>query len=188
MPHFKHLSIRLNIILLVSVLVLLSGGLLITLSYRGTSQAVFQMAEQLMEKHREAIVSDLMHRVGKAESTLNVYRDMEEAGVFENLSMIDLKLYFTKALENNPGYSNFYFGDEKGTFVMAKRMPDGSLSFRFLYHQGGAIHSSWFHKHPQWKDQFPESETLSKETGYDPRKRPWYQAARKENKAAWTDV
>ena len=188
MPRPRRLSIRLNIILLVSVLVLLSGGLLITLSYRGMGRAVFQMAGQLMEKHREAIVNDLMHRVGKAQSTLDVYRDMEEAGVFQSLSMIDFKLYFTKALENNPEYTNFYFGDEKGTFVMAKRMPDGTLSFRFLFHQGGAIQSSWFHKNPQWKDQFPESETLSEETGYDPRKRPWYQAARAGRKAVWTDV
>ncbi|BBD08249.1 adenylate/guanylate cyclase domain-containing protein [Desulfovibrio ferrophilus] len=182
------LSFRVNILILMVSLILLCGGVVTVVAYSGGKKSVQFMAEQLIAKHKDGIVVNALQYVQKAEGTLSVYQDMEAAGVFQNLSIVDRKLYFTKALRNSPEFSNFYYGDENGTFLMAKRMPDNSLSFCFLFRDEINAYSSWFHEEAKWGVKYPTDQTIIEAKAFDPRDRPWYLDSVMKGSITWSDL
>jgi PAS domain S-box-containing protein len=94
---------------------------------------------------------------------------------------------FESVLRANPEFSMLYFADTAGNLVMSLRMPDGTFSRRFVSRGADAVRVRYVHANPDWKEKYPDTaDSLDK--GYDPRKRPWYQAALKSGGVAWTEV
>jgi len=98
----------------------------------------------------------------------------------DNLSRLETLMYHT--LSSSKSIEILNFGLEDGSFIMLKRISDGSLHTK-LIQNGKRI----------WHIRKPGSEKVIKIkpiTGrkYDPRVRPWYQGAKKNNSPFWTDV
>ena len=75
-------------------------------------------------------------------------------------------------------------GTPRGEFVMPKQMPDGSIDTKLIERDGSSPTVRWIRRDPQGVKQRVEPTPFE---GYDPRQRPWYQGALKNEGLYWTD-
>lgn len=94
---------------------------------------------------------------------------------------------FKELLKENPAFVMVYFSDTEGNMIMGRRMPDHSLSKRYVTREGEWIRTKYVHENKEYNAIYPGS-LESPETGYDPRSREWYKMAEKEKKLIWTNV
>jgi adenylate cyclase len=95
--------------------------------------------------------------------------------------------YYQELLQNNAEFKAVYSGDTAGNLVMARRMPDGSLSRRYVRRQADGVHILWKHSNIAYYSEFSDTvEPL--DTGYDPRERLWYKDAVEKKGLVWSEV
>jgi adenylate cyclase len=95
--------------------------------------------------------------------------------------------YYQELLQNNAEFKAVYSGDTAGNLVMARRMPDGSLSRRYVRRQADGVHITWKHSNIAYYSEF--SDTVEPpDTGYDPRNRLWYKDAVEKKGLVWSEV
>src|SRR4030095_15165874 len=84
--------------------------------------------------------------------------------------------YYQELLQNNAEFKAVYSGDIAGNLVMARRMPDGSLSRRYVRRQADGVHITWKHDNIAYYSEFSDTvEPL--DIGYDPSRRRRYKHA-----------
>ncbi len=94
---------------------------------------------------------------------------------------------FRKEIKKNKEFVMVYYADTIGNLVMAKRMPDSSISNRFVKRDEKEVKLIYKHKNKAYNKTFPNKiDSLSE--GYDPRKRIWYKKAVHKKNMIWTDV
>jgi len=120
--------------------------------------------------------------------------DPDETGL---LSVIDKELldeYGVHLLRAFPQISMANIGDERGNFMMPKKLPDGLIKTKFI--DKTAIPEptvTWIYRDENdvvLRDETdPETDPQDKKSkAYDARTRPWYTGAKKEGGSYWTDV
>jgi len=181
-PHARALSYRAGLMIWISLLVLAIGLVLSGLAFRearvaGTAAALTRFQE----------VSD--HAVTKTREF--VLRAVPIAQAVGNLSGLGLatgdpdKLarQLTAVLRAHPGVTWVSFSDEAGAFVGAYRTPDGALRVnQSRIQQNGRTLMLEFDVLPDdsWRPYRREDDS-----GYDPRKRPFYARAKSAGRLVW---
>ncbi len=186
---FKKTTISLKTTL-TSLIVLVILFLMVNIlyfAYQGNKFASFKLTEKLMYQIFATTVENLNSYFETSTMSLNDLEFTLKENKFDLQNNSDEFLsYLRKILIINPIITGAYYGDEWGDFYMAKRMPDGSISYRLIKRTRDTVNTRWLHANPSFSKDFPNSK-LSIEKGYDPRKRPWYKAAQKAKKKVWTD-
>jgi adenylate cyclase len=95
--------------------------------------------------------------------------------------------YYQELLQNNAEFKAVYSGDTAGNLVMARRMPDGSLSQRYVRRQADGVHITWKHDNIAYYSEFSDT-VESLDTAYDPRQRLWYKDAVEKKGLVWSEV
>lgn len=72
-----------------------------------------------------------------------------------------------------------------GSFVMPKKMPDGSIDTKIIDFRGQTPGVRWIRRNPA--DQVEQIEEAEYQ-GYDPRVRPWYKGAVDRDGLFWTEI
>jgi sigma-B regulation protein RsbU (phosphoserine phosphatase) len=85
-------------------------------------------------------------------------------------------------LDANPGFTWISFGDEAGTFTGVYRLPDGRLRVNQSRIEDGKTRLVEHDVRADLSWKFFRSEA---DSGYDPRKRPFYERARGEKRPVW---
>ena len=80
-----------------------------------------------------------------------------------------------------------YFADTNGNLIMGRRMPDGSLSKRYITRTKSSVITTYVHSNKEYIPMYPNA-VEGFETGYDPRARGWYKLAVEKKTLVWTDV
>jgi class 3 adenylate cyclase len=90
-----------------------------------------------------------------------------------------------RILERYPQIVAFNVGDPTGSFLMVKRMPDGSLHTKTIQRSSDDTRVSWFRRDTAGNIIQVEHST---DDPFDPRVRPWFIGALEANDIYWSDV
>jgi adenylate cyclase len=183
-----HLSISRSLILLNTVLIVMTGLTVMFFSFTATKASIHSVADNLLGEILKSVLTKTQtyllpaERAARSVSWLLWNRRLDVDTGRETL--LD---YYQELLQNNAEFKAVYSGDTAGNLVMARRMPDGSLSRRYVRRQIEGVHITWKHSNIAYYSEFSDTvEPL--DTGYDPRERLWYKDAVEKKGLVWSEV
>jgi adenylate cyclase len=183
-----HLSISRSLILLNTVLIVMTGLTVMFFSFTATKSSIHSVADNLLGEISKSVLTKTQtyllpaERAARSVSWLLWNRRLDADTGLETL--LD---YYQELLQNNAEFRAVYSGDTSGNLVMARRMPDGSLSRRYVRRQADGVHITWKHSNIAYYSEFSDMvEPL--DTAYDPRKRNWYKDAVEKKGLVWSEV
>ncbi|MCK5685607.1 SpoIIE family protein phosphatase [bacterium] len=153
-------------------------------TYKNNSNAVLSLSDDLMGKVTEIVVFKTGNYMEPAATVTRFTASIPsilENGIIGN---DDLENYSIKVLKYYKQYAMFNFGDEKGNFVMLKKMNDGTIATKIINRNNDPVTVTWKYRNVVGK--VIKNEVLPYDN-YDPRLRPWYIGAKKTGDAYWTD-
>lgn len=176
--------ISVSIVTLISTLIIFTGLIVTGVNYFGSKQSLYLLADDLMEEISFSVLSKTLAYMAPSERNTYLIKYFIENNYGDEELLLD---HFEELLKNNLEFNMVYFGDENGNLFMKKRMADNTYSNKFITRKKNFIEVIWEHEDPRHYEEFGnEAEPL--ETGYDPRKRIWYEDAKKEDGLIWTEV
>jgi adenylate cyclase len=183
-----HLSISRSLILLNTVLIVMTGLTVMFFSFTATKSSIHSVADNLLGEISKSVLTKTeayflpAERAARSVSWLLWNRRLDADTGLETL--LD---YYQELLQNNAEFRAVYSGDTAGNLVMSRRMPDGSLSRRYVRRQADDVHITWKHSNIAYYSEFSDTvEPL--DTAYDPRKRLWYKDAVEKKGLVWSEV
>lgn len=171
----------------VIVLVSLGVAFVVWASQRTTSRLVRERSDAFMEHVAERTRSVALDYLGEGASSLEAISELVRRGQLD-LRSDDLVNQFRTHMLAHPQLEMFNLGSPDGSFLMVKRMPDGTLSTKRVIREGATATSTWTHENPDWAsvEAFADV-TEPAETAYDPRVRPWYRKAMELGTLTWAE-
>ncbi len=97
----------------------------------------------------------------------------------------ELETYAIRTVRSYPQFAMVNIGDERGNFLMPKKLPDGTVATKIINRTGSPPSVVW--KYRDAAGRVVRSKT-SAEIDYDPRGRAWYTGAKKAGDGYWTDT
>jgi sigma-B regulation protein RsbU (phosphoserine phosphatase) len=181
-PGRRGASYRRILVLWFSLLVLAFGLALSALVFHGARSSTTPLAHALFQEVSDHAVTKTRDFLGRAEPVLRALGNLSGLGLATD-DPDRLSRQLTAVLKANPGVSWVSFSDEAGSFVGAYRAPDGALR----------VNQS--HIGPDGRTAMVEHEVLpdgawrlfrkEADSGYDPRRRPFYQRAKAAGRLVW---
>ena len=177
---FRQLRLRW---LVVPLVLQVAGAVGLTgwLSFRNGERAVNDLADRLSEEIAAKVEQHVQGYLGTSELFLRIDAASVKTG---NLNLDDfpsLERYFWHQVQITPAVSTLYYGSEQGNFLQVERSEDRmTVSVRTP------------ETAPNWRiyalDAQGRRDRFLSTRPYDPRKRPWYQAAAKRQGLAWSPI
>jgi adenylate cyclase len=183
----KRYPLRVAISTLVSGLILASAVSIVGLLYFGIKRALVQTSYEMMGQIIYALGDKLNQRLVRVERLNALIGKLLDSGTLDLRHSEEFVDFLRDTASTNPSIRLIDCGLPSGDKYQALRMADGSVSLRLVRRTGRAVVSTWRHQNPTYAAEYPDTvESLA--TGYDPRQRPWYQAAQQAGKRVWTDL
>ncbi len=161
---------------------------LIILSSSLTSRSVLsQHAHTIMKNIASYTIDKSQNHLIPARKAARLTLGLSRNDIVSSENPNSMVTYFYEQLYLHPQFSGIYFANTKGEFTMASRynkLQQGGYYTKIIRHQGGDRIVEQIFKTSTGnliRHQFDPTDT------YDPRKRPWFQKARKEERLIWTD-
>jgi len=177
-----------GIILVNTLLIMITGFTIIFFSWMSSQGSASSLAASLMQEMGESVKNKIVMFFSPSERAAREIGYLVHSQVLDPVKRQDETLeYFKELLKVNPEFKMVYFADTKGNLIMNRRMPDGSFTRRFVNRNDDHIKISWEHENASYYGTFANT-TEALDSGYDPRKRPWYIDASKNRELTWTKV
>lgn len=170
----------------------LFGGLLIATvlsvifyTYSTTSRMVLLLSDDIMEKTTDAVIDRTTQFLQPPARLAEFSAKLAARGIVPFSDQDRLEGYAIQLMQAVPHIAMINIGDEAGNFLMLKRQPDGTIATKRIDRTVSPPLTTWtFRNH---KQEVVKIQTSTTDT-YDPRTRPWYQAAKKSGGLSWTDI
>ncbi len=183
------IRIRDALVLINTLLIVATAVIIININSRGTQDSVYSISDKLVTEILNSVVNKIeayytpaeqsVHDIGFHywnESTFH-FRENKEAAIN----------YFLETLQTHREFVMVYFADTDGNLIMGRRMPDGTLSKRYISRTENSVKTQYVHENKEYNASYPNTvENIDK--GYDPRTRGWYKEAIAKRGLVWTDV
>jgi adenylate cyclase len=183
----KRFTLRVTISTLVSALILVSAVSIIITLYVGTKRVLYQTTFETMGQISQAVDDKLTQRLFRVERLNTLIAHLVRSRTLVPADEDRFTDFLVETVDANPSITLIDCGLPNGDKFQALRMPDGTVSKRLVHRTPKGVVSTWRHQNPAYgATQKDYVEDLA--TGYDPRTRPWYQAAVKAGKRVWTDI
>jgi len=181
----KRRPLRLDILTAFTVLLVITVLVIIFYAHHRNSKAILALSDAMIEQTREIVIKEGMLFL-KPASTLvrlssiigpNFYSALPDSEAFES--------YAIEILREFPQIAMVNIADEKGNFLMPKRMPDGTIATKIINRNDTPAAVTW-----KYRNILGEVIKIEKndDVNYDPRVRPWYEEAKKTGGTCWTDL
>ncbi|MBW1786994.1 MAG: Cache 3/Cache 2 fusion domain-containing protein [Deltaproteobacteria bacterium] len=175
----------------VDILTTFSGLLIITVlaiilyAYHENAKAVLNISEDLIQKVERIVIrrtsdflepaADMAELIARRASKFGF--DLPGNPALEALAISIMHAY--------PQLRMINMADNKGNFLMPKRMPDGTVATKMIDRSGDVPFVTW-----KYRDTRGEvlATHRSNEVKYDHRSRPWYKKAVETKTTRWTDA
>lgn len=182
-------KIRDALILVNTLLIVATAAVIITINSTGTKASVYSISNNLVMEILNSVVNKIQvyfHPAEKAVRDIGFHYWNADSGDFADNRELAVE-YFIETLRTNSEFVMVYFADTEGNLVMGRRMPDGTLSRRYVTRTSDSVVTTFVHENKEYNPAYPNAvDTLEK--GYDPRSRGWYQKAVQMKTLVWTDV
>ena len=181
----KNRPLRVDILTAFVGLLMTTVLIILLFSYYANSKAVLSLSEDLMNQTRGMVINETTYFLESAAAISELSSHiapgtglfLPKNDKFESYSVDVIKAY--------PRFQMMYIADEKGNFLMAKRMPDGTIATKLIDRNATPATVIWKYRN-KLGDQAAMSQ--SHEVSYDPRLRTWYKGAKEANRTFWTDI
>lgn len=182
------LSISSSLITLNTVLIVMTGLTVMFFSFKATKSSIYTVADHLLSEISKSVLTKTQEYLMPAERAVrSVAWLLWNRRLDADAGLETLLDYFQELLRNNSELKMVYTADTSGNLFMARRMPDGSLSRRYVRRQADGVHIAWKHDNIAYFSEFRDT-VQSVETGYDPRQRDWYKNALEKKGLVWSEV
>ncbi|MGP1384089.1 MAG: response regulator [Thainema sp.] len=154
------------------------------LSFRHGQQAVNDLAVNLSREVTDRIEQQIQSDLDRRQQLLAITAATIESGDLSVTDQEQLRHYFWHQLAIAPLISSIYYGSETGDFVGVQRRSDSNEEI-LLWQRTEATAPI---RETYSADSTGEPIARIDETEYDPRSRPWYQAAKRDREATWSPI
>ena len=183
------LKIRHALVIFNSLSIILTAVVIILLYMKSTRFSVYQICEKYMNEVLNSVKNSSESFFGSVESqnrdiAVHYWRNELMTAMEDEDTAFD---YFRQIAQENEDLEMVYFADPSGGMVMARRMPDGTISKRVVKNDGEYVYEDFYHVNQMYNSTFPSSVKPDAE-GYNPTRRAWYKAAIERKDISWTDV
>lgn len=178
------LKFRLNSVLVVPFIIpiVASTALVGWLSFRNGQQAISELANQLNQEIGSRIEEHVLNYLNKSQNNLLL---TEAAIKSNNLKLSDfegLRRYFWQVVHKGDLEAYLSYGNEQGEFVGVEYKKHGTVQLKMRTLDTEPIRKTYL------LDDKGNPQKFLTQAEYDPRTRPWYEAAKKANKPTWSEV
>lgn len=178
-------SLRLVMTIPYVVLTLALAATVAALSYHAGRQAVSSLSSKLLEDMSRRIGQAIgLHLVGSRVALEAVAPEDGHASSSGRAGLEAFKPLLWTATNLHPDPNNYvYFGGAEGQFIGVYRHQNRTSELR-IKHEAGEPRRIFEFTHPDAPARLVSTETSI----YDPRRRPWYEAALRARGPAWTPI
>ncbi|MEM6610760.1 MAG: diguanylate cyclase [Cyanobacteria bacterium P01_C01_bin.72] len=180
MIRFPNLSLRQILIASLMTQVLVAVGLTGYFSWRNGQKTVEALALRLSREATSHTEKHVAHYLDTPTTFLKLNRVLASSQRLDLSDLQDLQDSFWQQTQINPQINTLYFGNEMGDFVEIEMKDPPKLVVR------DAKTAPYWHIYGL-DERGNKTELISKKE-YDPRQRPWYQAAKKQQDLVWSPV
>jgi phosphoserine phosphatase RsbU/P len=176
------LTFRTKLLLSMCAIVLLTGIILIAVAYHASRKNTNILVDSLFREVSAHTVSQTKDFVLRAAPVAQSLAQLADHGLdIDDLDKLAPQLL--AFLKSTPDMSWVLYGNESGDYVGATRLTDGRFHIEQTHMIDGKTHLTEYEVQPDggWKI-FRQDDN----SGYDPRKRPFYILAKQKGKLAWT--
>jgi len=152
-------------------------------SYRNGQKAVNDLANQLHEEISSRIELDLRTHLNTAHIMNETNRNAVTQEFISLKDFTSLKRFFLGQLHAFHTIDYVAWGSEQGEYIGIKRLKNQQFNLEIVQ----TSTQDWFHIY-RLTETGERGKLLEKLPNYDPRRRPWYQAATKSKTAIWTPI
>ncbi|MDJ1169279.1 adenylate/guanylate cyclase domain-containing protein [Roseofilum sp. BLCC_M154] len=156
-------------------------GLIGYLSFRNGQKSVNQLATRLSGE----VTHRIQEHLKRFADTPHLFLKMNEAAIasqrFDPDNFDQVIPYFWQQVQIHPWVRSLYYGNTQGDFIMVNRDPTPRVYRRDL---NSAPNRNIYHLDAQGNP----TNQLIRSAEYDPRTRPWYQAAVQAKTATWSPI
>jgi adenylate cyclase len=182
------LSISSSFILLNTFLIVMTGLTVMFFSFTVTKSSIYTVADNLLSEIAKSVLTKTQTYLLPAErAARSVSWPQWHHRLDTDTGLETLLDYYQELLQNNAEFKMVYSADTSGNLVIARRMPDGSLSRRYVRRQADGVHMTWKHSNIAYYSEFKDTDEPL-ETAYDPRQRNWYKDAVEKKGLVWSEV
>lgn len=143
------------------------------------------LSENLLESMDRRIATQVHDYLAPASEMVQLVAEILEEPSFGIDKRSELEALTFQILRAYPQLTTFSAATPKGEFLMVKKMPDGAIDTKNIEVSEAGRRVYWIHRDRQQKIV---GEEKSDDDPYDPRVRPWYLGAVKNNGLFWTDI
>jgi len=181
----KSRPLRVDILTALVGLLVLSVVTIILYSYYSNTKATLSLSKELMARVEEMVASKVTSFLEPAERISTLMSHVAFTTGYSLPENDTLELFAIQSIEDFPHLSMVSMADEKGNFLMPKRMPDGTIATKSINRNSAQPIVMW-----KYRDLSGNVVGIRKsgEIDYDPRVRPWYEGAKQKMGTYWTDV
>ncbi|MDJ1180198.1 adenylate/guanylate cyclase domain-containing protein [Roseofilum sp. BLCC_M91] len=180
--YLKRLPLRLVLVVPFVVQICATVGVVGYLSYRAGQEAVQDLADQLMTEIGDRVEGDLLHRL-KEPHQINQSNAQD---IRLNILDLDFPQLLEKRFWNqsqvHESVTFIYFGTPEGGIILSGQGDDGQSIIRVTEN----LVSGDYYKYSV--DSEGNRQNLLETTTYDARTRGWFQKAKANQKAVWSDI
>ena len=182
---FKFQKPPLRLVLVVPFLLQLSAvvGLTGWLSWRNGQKAVNNVILQLSSGVTESIDQHTKQYLGTPHLFHQINTSAIRNGGLDVSDFAALKQHFWSQIQIDPAVDYIYFGNEAGDFLGVQNLPDEDQTVLKVRSSETAPNRVIY----ELDSEGNRGEFISKKE-YDPRSRPWYQAAKVQRKPTWSPI
>lgn len=182
---FQHLGkIRLKTALVFPFIlqITIAVGLVGYFSFRNGQQTVENLAQQLIQSVSVRIENHVLEYFNKSFQILRVTEDNVQAGNLDLNDFEGLRRYFWNVVTEGDLESYILYGNEQGEFIGVEHLENGEIQLKIRTIETEPLRDIYRLDAQGNRDEF------LKQAEYDPRKRPWYQVAKRAQKPTWSSI
>ncbi|OCQ93350.1 guanylate cyclase [Oscillatoriales cyanobacterium USR001] len=184
-PVRQKFRLRITLVVPFVLQIVAATGLVGYLSFRSGQQAVNDLATQLRTELTARIDGELRKYLSGPHEFNRLNAAAFSEGNFDMVNASNAKQFLTQ-LEISTFLSASYCGDSQGQFLGANRVFEGGSSTITMSVNNAATNYNFYLYAMDSRGN--RQRLLQKIKPYDPRKRPWYQAAVKARQPTWSEV
>ncbi len=156
-------------------------------TYTTTEQVLIGHANQVMDNVSSEVIDRSTSFLQPAELAAELTQKLANHNVVSQQNSNSMERYFFEQLKLYPSFSGIYFGKKNGDFVYVNR--DQTYSQKGYRTKVISIKEDKRQVDLIWRDQDFSSvaQQQNSEDNYDPRTRPWYKKAVRNNRLVWTE-
>lgn len=158
-------------------------GLIGWLSFRNGQQAVDDLASQLRHEITTQVQQHLQVQMVVPHLVNQINLDALELGLLKLNAIRTLDKYFWRQIQRFKTVSYIALATEAGEYIGAQIRNNGSIIVEILDRHSGGHLETW-----ETDRQGKRTHISNLRPYYDPRKRPWYQAAVRAGHSVWSDT